>query len=177
MTNPIEIVKAHPIAAVTTILVVVGAVILFSGSTEPATADTYQSDQSAAIALQQLQGQTQAQTYAVSAQRDVELAKVETEKYIAGLEAQSNAASIAANLELGKLQTSTGAVSTDLANTLAAKISGDQIAAQTAAMQAQYATLTAQMASQAAIAKSSIDAQVKVAKINKPKSCFLGIFC
>lgn len=174
MANPFEIVKAHPMATAAAVVVIIGAVLLFSGGDDGGATVAYEGgDQSAAIALQQQAGQQAAQQFAISAQRDVEMAANETAKYLGNLDAMNNAAAIAANLELGKLQTQTNAVSTDLANTLAAKLSGDQIAAQTAQNQAQYLSLAAQMKSQADIAMASINAQVQVAKINKPKQ---GLF-
>ena len=189
--NPIEIVKRHPTISIVAIVVVVGVVLLMTsggGGENPGYIDATYSDQSGAIALAQYQAQQQGETLAITAQKDVELARVASERFLGELAAQTRSAEIAASLDLGRLTTERQAESTNLANTLAAKIAGDQFAMQKAQSDAQFATIQAQIASQtalntklietqAATAQQSIAANVQVAKINKPKrSLFSKIF-
>jgi len=174
MAGPIELVKAHPIASTAAIVAVVAIVFMLSGSGDGGESYTTGSvNDDAAAQYAQYQAQQQGQLAAVGAQKEVALAENATAKYLADLQSKSSLAEIAANLALGSQQLALNSESTNLANTLAAKISGDQIKAQSDATAAQYSSIAAQIASQAAIAQASINAQVAVAKINKPKQ---GLF-
>lgn len=169
--NPLEIIKAHPVISTVAIVGTIGAVLLLSGggaSPDYTTGDSGY-DGNAAMQYAQFQAQQQGQALQVGASKEVALAEQSTSKYLADLAFQSHAAEIAANLQLGIKQLETNAATTSQTNLLAANIEGQRIQSQVDATNAQYASMASQIASQAAIAQSSIDAQVRVAKINKPK--------
>lgn len=171
MANPIELVKAHPIASTAAIVAVVAIVFLLAGSggDESYTTGSDGYDSNAAMQYAQFQAQQQGQQLAVGASKEVALAEQATARYLADLAHQDRSAELAANLQLGTRTLETNAAVTSQTNLLAATIEGQRIKASSDAVAAQYASMSSQIASQAAIAKASIDAQIAVARINKPK--------
>ena len=175
--GPIEIIKAHPVISAVAVVATVGAVLLLSGGgggDESYTTGGDGYDSNAAMQIAQYQAQQQGQALQVGASKEVALGEQATAKYLADLQSKDRAAELATSLTLGIKQLETSAATTAQTNLLAANIEGQRIKAQTDQIDAQYSSLASQMASQAAIAKASIDAQVAVARINKP-SC--GLFC
>lgn len=176
MPNPLEIIKAHPVISTVAIVGTIGAVLLLSGggSEESYTTGSDGYDSNAAMQYAQFQAQQQGQALQVGASKEVALGEQAAAKYLADLDYQGRAAEIAANLQLGLRQLETNAATTSQTNLLAANIEGQRIQAQSDQINAQYASLAAQMASQAAISQTAIDAQVTVARINKPKRGFFS---
>lgn len=176
MPNPLEIIKAHPVISTVAIVGTIGIVLLMSGGGgggESYTTGSAGYDGDAAMQLAQYQAQQQGQALSVGASKEVALAEQSTAKYLADLMSKDKGAEIAANLQLGLKQLETNSATTAQTNLLSANIEGQRIKAQSDQVNAQYASLASQIASQAAIAKASIDAQVAVAQINKPKQ---GLF-
>lgn len=174
MANPIELVKQHPVMSGTiAVVVVIGGVLLFSGG-GGGTATTSSGGLSdaaiqASTQLQLAQGQIQAHAgdtaAALQGNRDTIAGNISMATL--GYGSQDKQSTLAA--QIAAQQIAAQQESTDLVNTLAAHVQGQQIEEQGAAMQAQYASLTAQINSANQLAQDTINAQVKIAQINKPQ--------
>ena len=175
--SPIEIVKKHPVAIGIGAVVIVGAFILLSsgvggsqvvGSTGPSDAEI-----AAGLQLQQLQAAGQAQSLQVGAQREIELANTAAQLELGKLSIAQQSASDSLAASVALAQINANQQTTSLTSTLASQVQIAGINADPAQTPAMLATMTRPSELQASTATAAINAQVQIAKINKPKQ---GLF-
>jgi hypothetical protein len=158
MANPIEIAKAHPIAA-TVGVIIFGVVLMFMGGGSQATSVDGGADGELAgsIALQQMQAQLQARQYEVGAQKEValnttaaQLTAAQLAKEVAMFEGANARAIEEARLAAAERTTT-------LVSTLEAKNASDRLKAETDMFNATQATIRAQQ--QAALQLAEINSR------------------
>lgn len=183
MANPLEIVKKHPIATGVVIVVVVGAVLLFSGGDSTATyADSGggydpNGELSAAAAMQQVQAQLSARSMELQAQKEVALNEQATQIELAKLakDAAITTGSWAYQIEESRIaaQEREGT----LINTLTANLREKELANEAAQTTAQFATIQAQSAALLESQKLNSQTQLNIVKEqNKPRGLFSFLF-
>ena len=181
MANPLEIVKAHPIATGVVVVVVIGAVLLFSGggdSVSYAESGSAPGDElSAGLAMQQLQASLSAKSMEIAAQKEVAINENATQLTLAQLakDVAIQQGAWAYNVEESRLASEERV--TTSTNTLTAALKQKELENERAASDAQFATIKAQ--SDAILDMSKINAQTQlniVKEQNKPRGLFSFLF-
>lgn len=147
MTNPIELVKQHPMGTAIVAIILIAAFFVFGGlgggsaTADTTTASSDGSDVQAGLQMQALSASLSAQNYQTDAAKTVALATLASQDKATALAAQNQDNQTQAALQLGE----TSYKSQDLVSTLAAQIQGKQIDAQVSENAAQQSTLQAQI--------------------------------
>lgn len=159
MANPIEFAKRHPVA-IGAIVVGIIAVIFIGmsggGSTSTVSGTASSGDASTGAALAQAQLQLQGQSQSLATQQAINDSNNAAAIQIAQIQQGTSLATINAQQQLGSMQIQADQATTINGQTLNAQVQNNQIAANLASTQAQFATIdkqTAALVQEAQIAK------------------------
>lgn len=177
--NPIEIVKKHPVITTVGVVVVFGAVLMFSsgGTTEYADDAGASGEMAGAIALQQMQAAFQMKSLEVGAAKEVALNESATKVTLAQLQRDVALKDLEYSFNYQTAKLGAEERTTTLVSTLQAKTAADQIKANADATAAMFANIKSQQDAAATLAKVNAQTQVQLAEINaRPRGLFSFLF-